>query len=138
LCPICSQFFNHGAKIFQIDRFPFAYILLFIAITLAMLLLARVLSNIFDAMALGGVNKFLGGVFGGLKIALIISILLNVFNAVDNQFWNYKSGDKIQLNSLYPLNKIRRLSFGRRQKKRNTKESENDEKEDDTENEQEQ
>ncbi len=37
-------------------------------------------------MSLGGLNKLLGGFFGGLKYALIVSVLLNVFDAIDSKF----------------------------------------------------
>jgi len=65
---------------------PVAYLLLFIAIAVALLIAAKALDKLFDSIALGGLNKFLGGIFGGLKYALIISVLLNVFNVIDNKF----------------------------------------------------
>ena len=37
-------------------------------------------------MSLGGLNKFFGGLFGALKYALILSVLINVFNVVDDKF----------------------------------------------------
>ena len=37
-------------------------------------------------MSLGGLNKLFGGLFGALKYALILSVLINVFNVVDDKF----------------------------------------------------
>jgi membrane protein required for colicin V production len=64
---------------------PLTYLLLFIAIGVGLLLLANMLDKIFDSISLGGLNKLLGGIFGGLKYALIVSVLLNVFNSLDNR-----------------------------------------------------
>jgi membrane protein required for colicin V production len=44
------------------------------------------LDKMFDSISLGGLNKLLGGVFGALKFALIVSVLLNVFDAIDSRF----------------------------------------------------
>lgn len=65
---------------------PIAFLLLFIAIAVVMLLLAHLLDKLFSAISLGGLNKFLGGVFGALKYALIVSVLLNVFDVLHTKF----------------------------------------------------
>lgn len=79
---ILISVFHFSAKTAQ----PLAYLFLFIAIGIGLLLLAKMLDKFFSAIALGGVNKILGGIFGGLKIALIVSVLLNVFDALDSRF----------------------------------------------------
>ena len=63
-----------------------AYLLLFVAIALVLLMVARLLDKFFSAIALGGLNKLLGGVFGALKWALVASVLLNVFDTFDRRF----------------------------------------------------
>ena len=65
---------------------PMAFLILFIAIVVVMLLLAKLLDKLFDAMSLGGLNRFFGGVFGALKYALIVSVLLNVFDVLHTKF----------------------------------------------------
>lgn len=65
---------------------PVAYILLFAAIGLTLLLVANMIDKFLESISLGGLNKFMGGVFGALKYALIMSVLLNVFNALDSRF----------------------------------------------------
>jgi len=65
---------------------PLTYLLLFILIGVGLLLLAKMLDKIFDSISLGGLNKLLGGIFGCLKYVLIVSVLLNIFNALDSKF----------------------------------------------------
>lgn len=65
---------------------PLAYLVLFVVIAIALLMVAKMLDKFFSAIALGGANKLMGGVFGALKYALIISVLLNVFEALDSRF----------------------------------------------------
>jgi membrane protein required for colicin V production len=65
---------------------PIAYIFLFILIAIVLLILANMVDKFFSSISLGGLNKFMGGLFGGLKYALIVSVLLNVFDALDSRF----------------------------------------------------
>lgn len=65
---------------------PLSYIVLFIAIAVVLLMLARAIDEVFDAVALSGLNKLLGGLFGALKYALIISVLINVFDSLNHKF----------------------------------------------------
>jgi len=57
----------------------------------------------FDSIALGGLNKFLGGLFAALKYALIVSVLLNVFNAMDAKFTMIKPKTKLESVGYKPL-----------------------------------
>lgn len=81
LVPILIQFFKISDKVAQ----PVAYIVLFIIIVVLLLMLARAIDKLFDAVALDGLNKFLGGLFGALKYALILSVLINVFDTFDQK-----------------------------------------------------
>jgi membrane protein required for colicin V production len=65
---------------------PLSYLVLFIMIVIGMLLLAKMLDKVFESLALGGLNKLLGGIFGALKYALIVSVLLTVFDSIDSRF----------------------------------------------------
>jgi len=71
-----------------------SYLLLFIAIAILLLFVANMLDKLFSAIALGGLNKFLGGLFGALKFALIVSVLLNVFEIFDSRFGFVKKETK--------------------------------------------
>ena len=57
-----------------------AFAITFIVIILAIALAGKALTKLADFAALGIINKVLGGVFGGLKFALILSVVLLVFD----------------------------------------------------------
>ncbi|CAM1373790.1 Colicin V production protein [Tenacibaculum litopenaei] len=56
----------------------------FIIIIIAVALLGKLLTKIADWSALGLLNKILGGVFGLLKIGLILSVLFIFFSKMNN------------------------------------------------------
>ena len=53
-------------------------------IVLIISLLGKIFTKIADFAALGILNKLLGGVFGALKIGLILSIILLIFSKLNN------------------------------------------------------
>lgn len=61
-----------------------AFAVTFVIIVLAISLAGKALTKLADFAALGLLNKLLGGVFGTLKIGLILSILLIVFSKLNN------------------------------------------------------
>ncbi|HLP03797.1 MAG TPA: CvpA family protein [Paludibacter sp.] len=65
---------------------PVAYFISFVAIGVGLLMLSRALDKLMQSMALGGLNKFMGAVVGALKYALVISVMLNIFNVFDKKF----------------------------------------------------
>ncbi len=65
---------------------PTAYFLLFIVIVIGLLFVSRVVDKVFESMSLGGLNKLFGGFFGAIKYALILSVLINVFDVADSKF----------------------------------------------------
>ncbi|MFL1010727.1 CvpA family protein [Flavisericum labens] len=56
----------------------------FIIIVLAIAFAGKALTKLADFAALGIVNKLLGALFGALKIALILSVVLNLFDKLNN------------------------------------------------------
>ena len=62
-----------------------AFAITFIAIVIAVNLLAKFLTGVLDALALGVFDKLLGAVFGGLKTALVLSILLFIINGFNQK-----------------------------------------------------
>jgi membrane protein required for colicin V production len=60
-----------------------AFAITFVIIVLAISLAGKALTKLADFAALGMLNKLLGGAFGALKIGLILSILLIVFNKLN-------------------------------------------------------
>ncbi len=61
-----------------------SFIITFVVIVLAISLAGKALTKLANFAALGIINKLLGALFGGLKIALILSVLLLVFDRFNN------------------------------------------------------
>lgn len=61
-----------------------AFAITFICVALLIYLLGRILTKAAEAVALGLTNRFLGAVFGFLKIGLILSALLIFFQSTNN------------------------------------------------------
>jgi membrane protein required for colicin V production len=55
-----------------------------VVIILVISLAGKALTKLADFAALGIINKLLGGVFGALKIGLVLSIILGVFSRMNN------------------------------------------------------
>jgi membrane protein required for colicin V production len=56
----------------------------FIIIIIVISLLGKVLTKLADFASLGVINKILGGVFGALKIGLILSVVFIFFGKINN------------------------------------------------------
>lgn len=67
-------------KTISITAFVITFILIVVAISLA----GKALTKLADFAALGILNKFLGGAFGALKIGLILSVVLIVFERMNS------------------------------------------------------
>ncbi len=61
-----------------------AFALTFAVIVIVIALLGKLFTKIASFAALGFLNKLLGGVFGALKIGLILSVILLVFSKLNN------------------------------------------------------
>jgi len=61
-----------------------AFAITFVIIVLAIGLAGKALTKLANFAALGIINKLAGGVFGALKIALILSVVLNIFDKLNN------------------------------------------------------
>lgn len=86
LAPVVSSILVGTFHFSAVTATPLSYLILFIAIAVGLLILAKSVEKMFDSMSLGGLNKLLGGVFGALKYALVVSVLLIVVNAIDTRF----------------------------------------------------
>ncbi len=83
-----------------------SFIVTFILIVVAIQLLAKFLSKLLETMALGFVNRLAGMVVGIIKAALIVSVILVVINALDEE--NKIIKETIQEESLFydPLSNL--------------------------------
>lgn len=61
-----------------------AFAITFVVIILVISLAGKALTKLADFAALGIINKLAGGVFGALKIALILSVVLIVFDKMNS------------------------------------------------------
>lgn len=64
----------------------FTFAIIFIALVVAVHLLAGLLDKIIKAVALGPINRIVGSVFNIVKSAFIISVVLTLFNTIDENF----------------------------------------------------
>ncbi len=62
-----------------------AFAITFVIIVLIISLAGKALTKLADFAALGILNKLLGGVFGVLKIGMILSVLLMIFNGMNKR-----------------------------------------------------
>lgn len=61
-----------------------AFIITFIIVVVAITLLAKVFTKLADFAGLGLINRLLGGLFGFLKMVMILSVLLNFFLKINS------------------------------------------------------
>jgi membrane protein required for colicin V production len=77
-----------------------AFAITFVIIVLAISLAGKALTKLADFAALGILNKLLGGVFGALKIGLILSVVLMIFNTM-NRTLPFIEDEELQDSILY-------------------------------------
>ena len=63
-----------------------AFVVTFLAIVIFVNLLAKVVHKLAEGMALGGINKIGGALFGSLKYALILSLAIFIIDAVEKSY----------------------------------------------------
>ncbi|WCM41402.1 CvpA family protein [Flavobacterium sp. CBA20B-1] len=88
-----------------------AFMLTFVIVLVSLFFLGRALTKIAESLALGFVNKLFGAVFEGLKMLLIISVFLNVFQKI-----NYNNlivpEEKLDTSVFYkPIEKVAQYIF---------------------------
>ena len=80
----CANFlrehFNWNENYLQISAFAVTFLLILLSIILA----GKALTKLADFAALGLLNKFLGGLFGLLKMAVIIGVLIMLFALINS------------------------------------------------------
>ena len=102
-----AHFSNYAAEIL-LNNFDWsekitnitAFAVTFLAIVMAISLAGKALTKLADFAALGLLNKLLGALFGGAKIALIASVLLLIFSTL-NKSIPFVSNDEIKTSLLY-------------------------------------
>ena len=85
-----------GEKTINVSAFAITFVIIIIVISLA----GKALTKLASFAMLGIVNKLLGGVFGALKMALIASVLLLVFNKMNSTI-PFLSEEELEESMLY-------------------------------------
>lgn len=94
-------------KTINLTAFAITFVLIIIIIALA----GKALTKLADFASLGILNKLLGGIFGALKIGLILSVLLIVFNKMNNTI-TFVNEEHIKDSILYePVKSIAPIIF---------------------------
>ena len=62
-----------------------SFAITFMVIVLAITLIGKLFTKIADFASLGILNKLLGGIFGALKIGLLLSVILLIFSKLNNK-----------------------------------------------------
>tara|TARA_R110002051_G_scaffold95735_3_gene165763 strand:- start:9563 stop:10054 length:492 start_codon:yes stop_codon:yes gene_type:complete len=88
-----------------------SFIITFIIIVIIVHLLGKLLTKIADFAMLGIVNKIAGGIFGALKVAVILGALLIFFDGMDTRF-NFINQETKEESKLYnPIKEIGAFVF---------------------------
>lgn len=83
-----------------------AFIITFVVIVVVIHLLARVLDRTIKAAALGFLNRLAGIIFGVLKVSVILSILLILFDALDQNVHILPEKQKTQSKMYKPMREL--------------------------------
>lgn len=106
-----------------------SFLITFILIVLAVNMAGKLLTKIADFAMLGLLNKIAGGIFGALKVAVILGALLIFFDRTNNQLGFVKQ-ESIDKSKLYmPVKEIGALVFSKVLKKTEPSEVEPSQKE---------
>ena len=88
-----------------------SFVITFAIIVLAISLLGKLFTKLADFAYLGILNKLLGGVFGALKLALILSVILMIFDKFNNTI-PFVDKETTESSILYkPVRKLAPLLF---------------------------
>ncbi|MDP4269609.1 MAG: CvpA family protein [Bacteroidota bacterium] len=85
---------------------PLSFFLPFIVTLLVGNLIATIIQRILAGIGLGPLNQIAGAVFGGLKSALLLSILFNLLQLFDRNNRLIKSSTKEESFTYYPVVKV--------------------------------
>lgn len=88
-----------------------SFAITFLLVVLGIALLGKLFTKVADAAALGMLNKVLGGAFGALKYALIISVVFLLLSKIENTFPIIPKEQKENSILYQPVKKIAPLLF---------------------------
>lgn len=80
-----------------------AFGLTFIAVVIVVNIAGRLISKFIHAIALGFLNRLLGGIFGLLKSLIVICVIISIFEAFDSKLHISDKKDKSKSLFYYPI-----------------------------------
>ncbi len=63
-----------------------SFAITFLMIVIVVYFIAKVIQRMIEGMALGAINKIGGAIFGSLKFALVMSVVIFVLNAIEKSY----------------------------------------------------
>ena len=81
-------------------------LLMFILVGVGIFFLAKLFTGLVNMAALGVFNKILGAIFGFLKYAFILSVILYFFNQLDSKYSYLSADKKAESHLYYPIVKM--------------------------------
>lgn len=85
LAPIATSLIIEWFEISPRGGQALGFVAVFSIIAILLTLLGRMLQGVIQLLSLGFLNSIVGGIFGGLKIALIFSIIFNILQGIDHK-----------------------------------------------------
>ncbi|MDO5571266.1 MAG: CvpA family protein [Bacteroidales bacterium] len=82
LHPFVVQFFNTDDK----WTLLVSYFLIFLAVVIAIRLIAHIITKMLELVALGFINKILGAILGGVKYIIFFSLIFNIVELAETKF----------------------------------------------------
>ncbi len=83
-----------------------SFAITFLGIIISVYFVAKLVQKMAKGMALGGINKILGAVFGALKFAMVMSVIIFVMDAVEKSYPLITSKTKQESLLYKPIGKI--------------------------------
>lgn len=88
-----------------------AWLTIFLGVVLLLHVVGKLIGKLLSAVSLGGINRLLGALFGAAKWALVVSLLLCVFEMIDNTFHILKPEQKCESIAYEPVRKIAAVTW---------------------------
>ena len=85
-----SEYLHSSQKTIQIT----AFILTFILVVIGISFLAKVLTKIADFAFLGWVNRLLGGIFGLIRMTLLLGVCFNILSKISTEIIGKETQEK--------------------------------------------
>jgi membrane protein required for colicin V production len=92
-----DQYLDWESKYIQLTSF----ILTFLCIVILISLIGNALTKLINLIALGMLNRLLGGLFGVLKMSLIVLVLVLIVSSLDNKIGFLKDKEVIETSVAY-------------------------------------